>query len=330
VPLLICSFISPRLGLSFARSTPFLAALSRQRKPPHPLKRTGGRWPAMQGRCMPVLRVYRHGFTAGIPPLNNSHLRGLRGDVKGWTKAATRSNNRFLWSVDERELDDGVGAALTLTVRVCPESAAEWTRMREAMVQRLRRMGLIRLHWLTEWQSRGVPHLHMAAWFERRPGYAYSVYDLVEAWLAIAGGHGAQFQGQHVTPVVDAVGWFKYLSKHAVRGLQHYQRSSENMPSSWSKTGRMWGHGGDWPVVPELRIEFDNPAYYAFRRIVRGWRLAGARAAGDANRVRAARRMLRSKQEPLGRVRGPSEWCEESVTLTIVAHLAAMGYSVRS
>jgi hypothetical protein len=40
--------------------------------------------------------------------------------------------------------------------------------------------------------------------------------------------------------------------------------------------------------------------------------------------------MLRSKQEPLGRVRGPSEWCEESVTLTIVAHLAAMGYSVRS
>jgi hypothetical protein len=202
--------------------------------------------------------------------------------------------------------------------------------MRRAMVMRLDRMGLIRLHWLTEWQRRGVPHLHAALWLKRRPGYAFSVFDLVEAWLAIAGGHGAQFQSQHVLPIVDAVGWFQYLSKHAVRGLQHYQRSSENMPAAWETSGRMWGHVGDWPVGKPLRIELDNPGFYAFRRVVRAWRLAAARAAGDANRVRAARRMLQANEEPLGRVRGVSEWCSESLTLTILTHLAAMGYSVRN
>ena len=279
---------------------------------------------------MPILRVYRHGLTGGIPPRVNVHLRALRGDIGGWTNRSTRSNTRFLYSVDERELDDGMGVAVTLTVRDCPASAAEWTRMRRAMVKRLERMGLIRLHWLTEWQRRGVPHLHAALWVKRRPGSPFWPSDVVDAWLAIASEHGASPRGQHVFPIVDAVGWFKYLSKHAVRGLGHYQRSSENMPASWETTGRMWGHVGEWPVGEPLRIELDNPGFYAFRRVVRGWRLALARAAGDASRVRAARKMLQSKQEAQGRVRGVSEWCPESLTLPILTHLAAMGYSVRN
>ncbi|WP_425527867.1 rolling circle replication-associated protein, partial [Xylella fastidiosa] len=59
----------------------------------------------------------------------------------------------------------GVGLALTLTVRDCPATAQEWQRMRRAWEKRMKRAGMIRVHWVTEWQRRGVPHLHCAIWF---------------------------------------------------------------------------------------------------------------------------------------------------------------------
>lgn len=276
---------------------------------------------------MPIIRSYRHGLTAGIPPSVNSHPRALRGDVGGWSDKSTRSNTRFLYSVDERELD-GRGMALTLTLRDCPPTHDEWHRMRRAMIKRLERMGLVRGHWLTEWQRRGVPHLHAAVWFENRdPFLTRSVRD---AWLSVAGAYGASPQAQHVVGISDAVGWFQYLSKHAVRGLGHYQRSSENMPDGWKTTGRMWGHVGDWPVNESLRIEIDLPGFYAFRRIVQRWRLADSKAEGDANRIRSAKRMLRSKERAVGQMRGVSEWLPERLTLPILTHLAAMGFSVRN
>ena len=286
---------------------------------------------------MPILRVYRHGMTAGIPPMSNAHLRGLRGDVKGWTNAATRSNSRFLYSVDERELtdfDDGplvVGLAVTLTVKDCPDTAAQWSSMRRAFFMRLQRLGLVRAHWLTEWQRRGVPHMHAAIWMRVIKGQNdWFLQDVVDHWTAVAGQWGAQPRGQDVHAITDSVGWFKYLSKHAVRGLSHYQRSSENIPSGWLKTGRMWGHVGDWPVGEPMRIELDNPGFYAFRRIVRGWRLAGARASQDLSRIRAARKMLRGRDRATSAVRGVSDWFPERLTLPVLTHLASMGHAVRS
>ena len=265
--------------------------------------------------------------------MNNDHKRGIRGDVEGWTERSSRSNTRFLYSVDERGLDDGNGYALSLTLKQCPDTHAEWQRMRRAFVERLRRMGLIRLHWLTEWQRRGVPHLHAAVWFPRTPsnnGLTVSAGDIVAAWLFVAAPFGAKRPGQHVAPIVDEVGWFKYLAKHAVRGLHHYQRNRANIPAGWKKTGRMWGKSGDWPTREFARIELDKPGFYAFRRIVRRWRLADARRAGDARRIRSARRMLQCSDPVVCELRGVSEWIGEPMQDAILAHLAASGYSVKS
>lgn len=278
---------------------------------------------------MPIVTVYRHGVTAGVPPMKNDHPRAPRGDVGGWSEGATRRNTRFLYSICEDELY-GAGMALTLTLRTCPETASDWHRIRRAWEMRMVRAGMIRLHWVTEWQRRGVPHLHGAIWFPD----AYDHRRITDAWVAVAERYGAGLEGQFTRPIEGAVGWFKYLSKHAARGVRHYQRSAENIPEGWQqKTGRMWGKSGHWPVREAVRVslqgEHGDGGFFAYRRLARSWRLADARAAGDRYRIRAARRMLTCSDRPLSTVRGVSEWIPEGVTLAMVAHLAERGFEVR-
>lgn len=253
----------------------------------------------------------------------NSHERALRGEVSGWTDGATRRNTRFLYSIREHELS-GNGFAVTLTLRECPPSAAEWHRLCKAWIMRMKRVGMIRLHWVTEWQRRGVPHLHCAIWF---PPEAHKT--ALSAWIAIAAQYGATSQGQHARPIDGAIGWFQYLSKHASRGVKHYQRSSANLPVAWQKkTGRMWGHWGEWPARGSVRLELQMDGFHALRRLVRAWRLADARTAGDPFRIRTARRMLRSNSREQSSVRGISEWVPEVIQDAFLANLATRGFSV--
>jgi len=279
---------------------------------------------------MPVLTEYRHGLTMGIPPGRNDHMRAKRQNVEGWTDASTRRNTRFLYSVDDRKLGTVPGFALSLTIRDCPPSADDWTTVRQNFFKRLRRMGLHRAHWLTEWQRRGVPHMHAAIWFDLdENGWPPSAFDIATHWCDVASAFGAGIKGQHITRITDSVGWFKYLSKHAVRGLGHYQRSAESIPPGWKKTGRMWGHLGDWPTIDPVRYTLDMATFWAYRRMVQRWRLADARASGDSYRLRAARRMLQSSDRSAGSVRGVGEWIGTDQTQRFLRHLAAMGHEIR-
>jgi hypothetical protein len=198
------------------------------------------------------------------------------------------------------------------------------------MVKRLERMGLIRGHWLTEWQRRGVPHLHAAVWFDDglRDRDPFALLTIRQHWVDCASSFGAGLRGQHVEQITDSVGWFKYLSKHAVRGIKHYQRSGENIPEGWKKTGRMWGHLGEWPTVEPVRYLLDNDGFWAFRRMVQRWRLADARASGDLGRLRAARRMLQGNDRALCSCRGVSEWIGRDQTAAFVACVASRGFPV--
>ncbi|MGN5699134.1 replication protein, partial [Xanthomonas citri pv. mangiferaeindicae] len=66
----------------------------------------------------------------------------------------------------------------------------------------MQRAGMVRLHWVTEWQRRGVPHLHCAIWFP-------DLYDLVtpiDAWVAVEGEYGAGHRGQHGRVIDGPVG----------------------------------------------------------------------------------------------------------------------------
>ena len=278
---------------------------------------------------MPVLTEYRHGMTMGIPPGRNDHMRAKRDDVNGWSDSSTRRNTRFLYSVDERKLT-GHGIALSLTVRDCPDQAEHWQKVRKAFFMRLSRKGMIRAHWLTEWQRRGVPHLHAAIWL---PDHSdgppqYWCIEIKAAWLQVAEQFFPGSHSQHVVPICDEIGWFQYLSKHAVRGLGHYQRSAENIPAGWVKTGRMWGHLGDWPTIDPVRYTLDNSTFWAFRRMVQRWRLASARASGDRHRLRSARRMLQSPDRSAGSVRGVGEWVGTDQTQAFLRHLAALGHRI--
>jgi len=257
-------------------------------------------------------------------------MRAKREEVEGWTDASTRRNTQFLYSVDERKLT-GHGFALSLTLKDCPATADDWKLTRETFFKRLRRMGMVRGHWLTEWQRRGVPHMHAAVWFDEglRQRDPLALSTIPKHWVDLSSAYGASLRGQHVEQISDSIGWFKYLSKHAVRGLGHYQRSAESIPDGWKKTGRMWGHLGEWPTIDPVRYTFDMETFWAYRRMVQRWRLADARASGDRHRLRSARRMLQSSDRSAGSVRGVGEWIGTDQTQGFLRHLAALGHQIR-
>lgn len=268
--------------------------------------------------------------------MKNDHVRAIRGDVGGWSLGATRRNTEFLFSVMEPELT-GTGYAVTLTLRRCPPDAATWHRLCKAWTMRMQRYGMVRLHWVTEWQRRGVPHLHCAIWWspemQDRHGSARLREFMTGSWCMLASEHGTSPRGQDAHLITGAVGWFQYVSKHAARGVRHYQRSPENVPEAWKmKTGRMWGKWGDWPVREKIRLllqdQHGDGGWFAWRRLVRGWRVADARAKGDVRRVRMAKRMWHCNEQPLSRVRGVREWIPQDVTLAMLANLATRGYVV--
>lgn len=293
---------------------------------------------------MPVIRLYPHGLTAGIPPMNNDHTRGQRGETSGWSAGATRRNVQFLRSVIEDSID-GVGYAFTLTLKDCPPTSDDWHRCRQSFLKRLERLDMIRFHWVTEWQARGVPHLHGVAFFPPTPpkNRPHSVVpsDIVDAWLSVAEAYGAGPKGQMAVLVSGLLGWFQYVSKHAARGVKHYQRDSANIPIGWKKTGRVWGYGGSWDLREALQVnlqarypgerpggECGDGGYYAFRRLVRSWRIADARLSGNVYRLKTARQMLRCHEKALSSVRGVSEWIPEPLAVAFIASLAARGYAV--
>lgn len=277
---------------------------------------------------MPVVTVYPHGGKGGVAPAMNSHRRVSRGDVSGWSAGACRRNTEFLMSVRDRDLT-GAGVALTLTVRDCPPTSDDWHRLRRAWEARMRRAGMVRLHWVTEWQRRGVPHLHCALWWPD----SYDMITPINAWVDLAHRFGAGHRGQHGAKIDAAVGWFQYVSKHAARGVRHYQRCADNMPPAWQqKTGRVWGKVGHWPTAERRRFRLQDQhgdgGWFAYRRMVRAWRIADARAAGESIRLRQARSMLRESDQALSRVRGVMEWIPDHVQMALFANLAARGFVV--
>ena len=169
-------------------------------------------------------------------------------------------------------------------------------------------------------------------------------------WLQLTAPYRSSGKGQEIKPISDEVGWLQYLSKHASRGAAHYQRAMSTIPKGWQKTGRMWGHLGDFPTREPLGLELDDAGWFRFRRIVRGWRLAQARGRKSfskdlarrlldeqtrCRRIKSARRMLQCKVfadvevvERLSRCRGVSEWIPLALGLSIAEVLARAGHAV--
>ena len=273
-----------------------------------------------------VVKLYPNGLTVGVPPTGGPKSRGARTACEGWSHQSVRSNMLFLMSVRWDRLPAG-GWSVSLSVLDCPPTPEDWHKARRRFLKRLQRMGLVLGHWLTEWQRRQVPHLHGALFFG--PDSSATARRIEDAWQAATAEFRPNSRGQHVAPLYDGRGWAEYLSKHAARGVRHYQRSPENIPPAWrGRTGRMWGKVGDWPEQEAAALTLSMPGFHRFRRILRARRRADARAAGSPRRIAHARRMLKCGDEQRSAVRGGSDWCDLDESLRLIAAVRALGHDV--
>lgn len=207
---------------------------------------------------------------------SGTHKRrgGPRGNVTGWSPGAARRNLAFLMSVETSKLI-GHGYAVTLTVRDCPATKADWVKAQHAWIQAQRRAGMLRLHWVMEYQRRGTPHLHVAVWYADTIDPTKPLHD----WVRITKHLGTGVKGQHVRPIEGPVGWFQYLGKHCGRGASHYQRRQQTLPEQWTSSPRVWGHVGDWFLNDPAEGTLTDPQFFRLRRWQRSYQAAKARAA---------------------------------------------------
>jgi len=222
----------------------------------------------------------------------------------------TRRLRRWLYSVDGPSLGDG-GYTFTGTVLELPPTPAEWTATLRRHHDRLRYEGLIRGQWLTEFQKRGVPHVHTCGFFPA--AYSADVAKMVtDHWLGAAAPWAPERQSQWVNDLWGLRGWFRYQAKHSARGVKHYQRA--NVPEAWQRrTGRLWGVLGEWPTKA-LTVKVDQLTFVRFRRGLRSWLISEARAEKNVNWKRVAwlRRMLQDPDPKRAAVRPVGEFCPES------------------
>lgn len=275
---------------------------------------------------MPKLTILPDGAKMASPGRNASPPK--RGAISGWSPASARRNRDFLMSVVSDELD-GLPIAFTLTIRDMPASHDDWERIRRAFCDRMRRMGLIRMHWLTEFQRRGAPHLHGVAFFDRKSS-ASLVSLVVESWLDLTSHLRSAAHGQHVDSLRSTLAWKRYLAKHGSRSVQHYQRGA--IPPGWTKTGRLWGKLGEWSTS-DTQLWISKRAFWAIRRLIQ--RQLAAEARSDLRRAdigsQEARDALRRLKFILGRrkcntrslseVRGFTDWIDPASLLRILQRI---------
>jgi hypothetical protein len=262
----------------------------------------------------------------------NHGKAGKRGKVGGWTAASSRRNLKFLWSVRTKDLT-GQGWSFTLTVRNCPATPKEWAEWCALYWKRLFECGAIRLHWVIEWQRRGCPHLHGSVYFPDTMTESQVENVLLDGWCYRNPYDPSRLQ-QRALSIYDANGWNQYVAKHAARGVQHYQRSPENIPAEWKgTTGRMWGKRGLWPIDEPVQLHFDDwrgdGGWYPLRRLMRSYRVAQARSKGDRAAQVHARSMLKANSRELGQVRGISCWIPCDVLELLAQNIHDRGYSVQ-
>lgn len=289
---------------------------------------------------MATFKLYPNGMTMGRG--NPQPVGGKRSEVVGWSTASVRRHKAWLYSVRGDDLT-GSGDAVTLTLKYTPATSEDWTLHLNRFWQRLRDMpGFRRAHWVVEWQRRGTPHVHLAVYGDTALGWS-----VVTAWTSVMADFGPLPKAQFVTPITGAVGWLQYLSKHASRGVAHYQRQGK--PSGWTKTGRLWGKLGEWPTSDPIEGAVTQADFVRLRRLIRSYAVAEARTRalrlGESRRmaelaikhpirmspqeaaawrsVRRLRRMFSTSDTGLSASRGVSEWIPESVVLEMLNWLSA-------
>lgn len=295
---------------------------------------------------MPTISIRAHGVSATrnqtlVNPETGEIMKLIaltppeRTNTKGWTPNVARRNEQRLQQIDFDAID-GTPAFVTLTMpsqQMEDVSAAMFHGWLKRWLQYMKRHGMLHYYWILEFQGSGNPHVHILVWIDHE-------FDVLEQYRALISwvnmldksNIGARLQAQVWEPI-DVGGEIvvdgervpahpervlMYLAKHAARGVAHYQRRIENMPDDWQyRSGRVWGHDRGLPLREQDDFECSYKEFWAYRRLVRRWRLSEANAITDPERKRAAvvqaRRMLRCSRPDVSPFRGVSAWVPESV-----------------
>lgn len=295
---------------------------------------------------MPTISIRAHGVSATrnqtlVNPETGEIMKLMaltppeRTNTKGWTPNVARRNEQRLQQIDFDAID-GTPAFVTLTTpsqQMEDVSAAMFHGWLKRWLQYMKRHGMLHYYWILEFQGSGNPHVHILVWIDHE-------FDVLEQYRALISwvnmldksNIGARLQAQVWEPI-DVGGEIvvdgervpahpervlMYLAKHAARGVAHYQRRIENMPDDWQyRSGRVWGHDRGLPLREQDDFECSYKEFWAYRRLVRRWRLSEANAITDPERKRAAvvqaRRMLRCSRPDVSPFRGVSAWVPESV-----------------
>lgn len=267
--------------------------------PPAPICLQGAGRHVRRGGVRTTLR--ENGLSLGVDP-GGERKPGERQVIRGWSKTSCKSNTRFLESICCDALLEGRAVyGCTFTVKECPALPLIWCEMRRRLIRRLERMGMKGYHWLTEWQARGVPHLHFTVFFDADddPGSQ----AIAGAWLAVGRELGALPAAQCVKPMrIKCENWMRYLVKHGSRGFYNYQRSPKNIPKKWKGlTRRMWGRGGKW-LLFSLRLDLEFKDWVILRRRMHALWKANTR--GEAMRAERKARWLSAK----GKKQAAAKW----------------------
>lgn len=263
---------------------------------------------------MARLSVYPGGTSGGFAgPGVTPESRGDHSTtVRAWSAGSARRLVAWLWSVNPDGLARDDGWALTLTVGETPENAAVWHAARKAFQMRLNRDGAELQHWVIEWTAKGRPHMHMAV---------YGPGDLSRTalmhWLDVCDKNGwpVSARAQHITPITGATGWLQYVSKHASRGVAHYQRLGA--PPGWERTGRLWGKSDGWPVESPLVVDLESHEFHRYRRLVLAYQRRRMIRAG-VKPYRANRLGHRNGDRDKGAFMGVSGWVPEHISTMLV------------
>lgn len=261
---------------------------------------------------MPVVRILPGGSSGGFagPGRSPDDDGSKRGKIRGWSASSARRMTSWLWSVHADALPDQGGLAVTFTTGETPASAAEWTAARKELL-RSKVIGAERVHWVTEWTAIGRPHLHAAV-------YGVTAGELLARWFRICDSYGwpVSVRGQHIAPIVGVSGWLEYVSKHAARGVRHYQR--QGAPEGWDSTGRLWGWSGEWPRTEPVEVDLERHEFYRYRRLVRAYLRSRLRAVGAHRAAKQLGSMWGDKDK--GAMMGLGYWIPDSVSYTLVLY----------
>ena len=307
---------------------------------------------------MPTIAIRAHGVSASkFQQLVNPETGEIvkladlqppeRTATRGWTVNVARRNEQRLQQIDFDAIE-GFPAFVTLTMpsqQMSDVSAAMFHGWLKSWLRFMKRHGMFHCYWILESQASGNPHLHVLVWLDHEPE-PLETFKALRSWVGILNKSdvGARLQGQ-IWENIDVGGELvvdgepvpahpervlMYLAKHAARGVAHYQRQVENMPEDWKyRSGRVWGHDRGLPLREQQDVECDYPTFHRFRRLVRRWRLAEARAIKDPERRRLAisqaRRCLKCPRPDISPYRGVSAWLPESVASRLLDAAVNMG-----